>query len=122
MPYCPVCKYEYVEGMAKCPDCGDNLIDGLPSEEEMVSIYVAKDSNEAMIVRGILDEIGIPVAERADKNKDLDIFASPIEEEDIQVPMSHAEEARKILEKALEAGKRLDTIEESEEETNDTDK
>lgn len=116
MSYCPVCEYEYVEGLDKCPDCGAALVDKLPQEEEMVSIYIAEDSNEAAIVRGILDEAGIPVAETPDVNHDLDIFNSPIEEEDIHVPKSRADEAKKILETALEAGKCLDAIKESEKE------
>ena len=116
MPFCPSCGYEYVAGIKKCPDCGVDLVDELPPEEKMVSIYVAEDSNEAAIVRGILDESGIPIAERADVNKDLNVFESPIEEEDIQVPSSRVEEAKQILEEYLEAGKQLSAEEDSEEE------
>lgn len=33
MPWCPVCKNEYVEGKTHCPDCDVDLVDELPEEE-----------------------------------------------------------------------------------------
>ncbi len=33
MPWCPVCKSEYVEGKTHCPDCDVDLVDELPPEE-----------------------------------------------------------------------------------------
>lgn len=32
MPFCPVCHYEYVEGIEKCSDCGVELVNRLPSK------------------------------------------------------------------------------------------
>ncbi|MFQ5709050.1 MAG: putative signal transducing protein [bacterium] len=34
MPFCPECKYEYVEGVQQCADCGVDLVERLPDEEE----------------------------------------------------------------------------------------
>lgn len=34
MPWCPVCKNEYVEGKTHCPDCDVDLVDELPDEPE----------------------------------------------------------------------------------------
>lgn len=34
MPWCPVCKNEYVEGKTHCPDCDVDLVDELTEEEE----------------------------------------------------------------------------------------
>lgn len=34
MPWCPVCKNEYVEGKTHCPDCDVDLVDELPEEPE----------------------------------------------------------------------------------------
>lgn len=109
MPYCPDCKYEYNEGVESCPDCEKELVSELPPEEieEMVPVYVAEDATEALILRGILEEAGIPVRERADVDTDLDAFAGPMAEDALTVPKSRAEEAKMILEKALEKGKRL---------------
>ncbi|MEN6370687.1 MAG: DUF2007 domain-containing protein [Armatimonadota bacterium] len=114
MPYCPDCKYEYNDGIKNCPVCGAELVSELPPEEieDMVPIYVAEDTTEAAILRSILEEAGIPVRERADVDTDLDAFGGPIAEEAITVPKARAEEAKKILKKALERGKRLPAGEE----------
>jgi hypothetical protein len=34
MPWCPVCKNEYIEGKTHCPDCDVDLVDELPQETE----------------------------------------------------------------------------------------
>lgn len=34
MPWCPKCRNEYVEGITKCADCGTELVDELPKEED----------------------------------------------------------------------------------------
>lgn len=33
MPWCPVCKNEYVEGKTHCPDCDVDLVKELSEEE-----------------------------------------------------------------------------------------
>ncbi len=35
MPWCPVCKVEYLKGFIKCKDCGMDLIDKLESRNEL---------------------------------------------------------------------------------------
>ena len=32
MPWCPICKNEYVEGRTHCPDCDIDLVEELPME------------------------------------------------------------------------------------------
>lgn len=32
MPFCPSCKYEYRQGINRCPDCNVCLVDELPPE------------------------------------------------------------------------------------------
>lgn len=32
--FCPKCRYEYVEGMDVCPDCGEKLVPELPPKNE----------------------------------------------------------------------------------------
>jgi hypothetical protein len=70
MPYCPTCKFEYRRGIARCPDCGDPLLDGalpppqstpLPSPEtESVRLCRVADPAEAEIVHTVLANNGIP--------------------------------------------------------------
>jgi hypothetical protein len=33
MPYCPKCRFEYVEGIERCPDCDVDLVDELAPEK-----------------------------------------------------------------------------------------
>lgn len=33
MPWCPICKNEYIAGKTHCPDCDADLVDELPAEE-----------------------------------------------------------------------------------------
>lgn len=35
MPYCPRCKFEYVDGQTECVDCGAQLVDELPVDNEV---------------------------------------------------------------------------------------
>lgn len=117
MPYCPVCKYEYTEGIAKCPDCEAELVAELPPEpkprimdEEMVPVFTAKDEVEARIVRGILQEAGIAVWEKADIVKLVHpVIVGPLAEEVLAVPASRVEEARRLIEEALEAGEDIES-------------
>lgn len=33
MPFCPACRFEYVSGISRCPDCGAELVGELPQAE-----------------------------------------------------------------------------------------
>jgi hypothetical protein len=35
MPFCPICRTEYVAGVARCADCGVQLVDELPVEQSV---------------------------------------------------------------------------------------
>ena len=64
MPFCPKCKYEYEEGVSKCPDCGSPLVDSLstPTEDDVESIVLLEttDALKAQFLAEALDEAGIP--------------------------------------------------------------
>ena len=34
MPWCPICKNEYIEGKTHCPDCDADLVEKMPEEPE----------------------------------------------------------------------------------------
>jgi hypothetical protein len=33
MPFCPKCRYEYIDGIGECPDCGIRLVEELEEED-----------------------------------------------------------------------------------------
>ncbi len=66
MPFCPVCRNEYEQGIAKCLDCGVNLVESLPPEDvdavpnaPLVEIYEAAGDKEAFIIKSLLESEGI---------------------------------------------------------------
>lgn len=38
MPWCPKCRNEYIAGITKCADCGSELVDELPQEDEAAEL------------------------------------------------------------------------------------
>lgn len=112
MPYCPRCHYEYMDEVKKCPDCSVKLVKELPEEkhmdEDMVTVFTAKDEVEGDIVTAILKEAGVPVWQKADAIDWPGPFTvGPLAEEEIAVPVSRVDEAQQIIENALEDGKQL---------------
>ena len=119
MPFCPKCRYEYVQGIEKCPDCDVELVWELPSEppkpedlwsnEAAVTVFTAKDGVEAEIVRGILEGAGIqccvtPEITRYVRGLSTTQSLMPIE---IKVLESKAWDAEKVIREAMEAGSDL---------------
>jgi hypothetical protein len=67
MPFCPNCRYEYVEGVQTCPECGANLAPGSLAAEaegepkvEYVRLMTLSDPSAALVFRATLGEAGIP--------------------------------------------------------------
>jgi len=70
MPYCPQCKFEYEEGVARCPDCKVDLKPGSPPqpaqpaqpgpETRPVRLCTVPDVSAGDIIRALLSENGIP--------------------------------------------------------------
>lgn len=67
MPFCPQCRYEYIEGIQECPDCRIGLVAELPAGPaapplegavHLVTIYSTYDPFEADLVQGRLRGAG----------------------------------------------------------------
>lgn len=103
MPFCPVCKYEYVDGIDRCSDCADlvaQLDDEIAPEnhindENLVSVFRTNYLMESSVVADMLRSSGIAVFEQAG------IFGQkPMEsaqEYMIYVLESQAEEAVRLI-------------------------
>ncbi|MDO8684049.1 MAG: DUF2007 domain-containing protein [Armatimonadota bacterium] len=111
MPFCPKCKYEYIEGVEVCPDCDLKLVKKLheqkesihDDDEEWVSLGSIADEAEFQIVKGLLESSGIPVWVRSDIISWAGINRpGDIGEKFISVPASKVEEAREIIKQAQE--------------------
>lgn len=63
--FCPNCKAEYVEGITVCADCGIELVEKLPPEENHDTKFTFKpflktnNMGDIAVIKSILDEQGI---------------------------------------------------------------
>lgn len=67
MPFCPKCRYEYVEGIDVCYDCGEKTLDKLPDEINYSEIKVKWKPLQTLpgriyaeMVKEVFDKKGIP--------------------------------------------------------------
>lgn len=112
MPFCPVCKLEYAESAEKCYACGVDLVAKPPPEggnarnEELAPVFSTQNAMEAEIVKSLLEAEGISVWNRSEAIKRLYVEnIGALSEETLFVLESRADEARAVIEQALEAGK-----------------
>lgn len=66
MPYCPECRYEYRDGIARCADCDAPLVETLPARSDrmhrplrLIELY-SGPSPEVRILEEALRQEGIP--------------------------------------------------------------
>jgi hypothetical protein len=113
MPFCPVCRYEYVPGVTRCSDCDVDLVPNLPEaesthaeEDELQPIFAAAQPTEAMIVKGLLEDNGIQVIDRPNSAFRSSVDPMPLGQYGGRVLMVRASQlnaARKILEQSTNA-------------------
>ena len=121
---CPNCKYEYVHGVTKCPDCGADLVYKLSPKSvngrsagprhggqalgpadpsDVVIVYESDIGVDLSIAKEILDEAGIHYIESRKPGK----FFSSEHKMVIEVTSADAERARSLLAELVESGSRL---------------
>lgn len=84
MAYCPKCKYEYVKGINKCPDCGCELVDELSTvsdvqnnddnKTELNNSQQISDDHKAITEDEFLDQLNADTTiyrKKSDQYKDL---------------------------------------------------
>ena len=76
MAWCPKCKYEYVEGIEICPDCGCELVDQLPEEnipefefDEPEDEPEETDESDAAEEKAVAHGVYVNNEERAEENR-----------------------------------------------------
>lgn len=64
--FCPKCKYEYIQGITKCPNCKKQLVENIPGEEQktydyvdLATFFIPRDMGELAFVKSLLEEAGI---------------------------------------------------------------
>ncbi len=78
MPICPECKYEYVEGVTICPDCGKTLVDKSKlfrpkelSENDWQIVFTTNNEYEADMIRDNLQGAGIDATILSQKDRNF---------------------------------------------------
>ena len=114
MPYCAQCLIEYVEGTAKCEDCGAALLPGSPPQApvpadlrgqknvKLVAVHVFGGGTAQMdadLARNILQSQGIPSLLQGETSAEV----LPVLDIPLLVREEDAEHAERILKDFLEA-------------------
>ncbi len=110
MPWCPICKEEYEEGIGRCADCGAALVEEAPEAGcgEVASAYeggepweflVSAAAGEADVIASLLQSMGIPVLRRSREAGDyLNVYMGySVYGVDLYVPRSALQDARAAL-------------------------
>lgn len=113
--FCPVCKYEFRRGFTHCNDCDVDLVDALPSEEDVdhklrgpademtqpTLLWKGANGVTFSAITAALDTAKIPY-----NREDLDarlVFSSELSELEIWVPATSLTDAQNVLDEVLSA-------------------
>ncbi len=107
MPVCPTCNYEYVEGIAICPDCNSPLVEenGLQKFEELseadwVLVYTSGDELEIGMLKGLLESAGLEVNVLSQKDHnfpvpgDLSIVKLLVRKNDVKSALTYIQDVK----------------------------
>lgn len=79
MPWCPVCKNEYVEGKTHCPDCDVDLVEELPEEEDSADMPADYEFPEDFDPRAVLEALSEDSEQTAKKAEPSKLYKAPEE-------------------------------------------
>jgi len=104
--YCPICRYEYQEGVTKCPDDGVDLVAELPPEDteeyiEYTEILETFNPGDVAILKSILDEEDITYYFHGENFGRMGAMMEPSR---LMVKTDEADDARELI-----AGLKLNT-------------
>lgn len=107
MPFCPVCGYEYEEGIEVCPDDDAKLVPHLSEEHfegDMVEVYASFSVAEAGMVKELLYNEGIFSAISNELGSSL-FGGTPSTAGEVKVFVSegNAEKAAELIDAYMEA-------------------
>jgi len=102
MPYCPICRSEFQQGVARCSDCSAELVEVLPEPQSHPTVpwveVFSGNSSLADAVAGTLEAAGIETLTPDEYVSNLGWYApSAIERVRVLVPEPDAVLAREML-------------------------
>lgn len=110
--YCPSCKYEYKDGVVKCPECGKKLVASVPTEDipdyyDMVTVYTTSDQAKILIAKSLLEDADIRFYASGDGIMDLFSagrlgFNPVVGAVDFKVRVEDEEDSKEILSGLIE--------------------
>lgn len=97
MPFCPNCRYEYLEGVKVCPDCNLPLVPEL-IDEDWVVVYTSDQEYDVQMMKDALES--------------ADIDATILSQKDSSFPVTGDLAVIKLLVKTNDASSAINFINE----------
>ncbi len=97
MSFCPKCRSEFEEGVKICAECDEGLVTDLPAETKWENIYTCGVENEAYLIKGYLENSGIPCVIESKKFNAEPVNFGAMSEIELHVPLDRSKEAVRLI-------------------------
>jgi len=97
MPYCPKCRSEFMEGIKKCGECLEKLVEKLPDETVWEVAHICTHEDEACLIQGFLEGMGVPCVIESKRFHAEPVNLGITSEIELHVPHNKLEEASKLI-------------------------